>query len=405
MAPAGGIAENSSSARQNRELMSSINRSIPSKTECTVIGASLAMTVLAWLGCANAAVLTVGGNETYKTIQAAVNAAHDGDTINIRSGVYGCASVGLSGLTIQGVGDGPAKISGEVCQGKGLLVVSGTNTTISNLQFTNAKSSAGNGAGILMQGTNLTVLNSRFYNNQNGILSDFNTKSTITVKNSVFGGNGTCVGSAGCAHAIYAGHIGTLDVEKSTFADTQAGHAIKSRANNTIVIGNKITDGPTGTSSYLIDVPNGGAVTITGNYFEKGPRSSNSTAAIIMGEEGASNPAGAMLIANNTFQNDFSKTHEFIWNRSGNANLIVEGNVLSGNTTVLLKGPGTTGTKAFALPRTLYAADAAASFASTPTRLAASAINAVPEPAALALFGASLLGVGYFIRKRKGSVS
>ena len=372
-----------------------------------VAGVSFAFIILTSMDPASADILAVGTGQTYKTIQAAVNAAHSGDMINVHAGTYGCASISKSGLTIQGVGSGQVTISGAVCQSKGLLVISGSDTTINNIVFTNAKDSEGNGAGIRMQGTNLTILNSKFFNNQDGLLSDYNVHSTITVKDSTFGKNGTCVGSGGCAHAIYAGHVGTLDVENSTFNNTQAGHDIKSRANNTIIIGNKITDGPTGTSSYLIDVPNGGAVTITGNYLEKGPKSSNPTTAISMGEEGATNPAGAMLIANNTFQNDLAKTQEFIFNRTGSANLTVSGNVLSGYPTVLLKGLGTcltASTKTAALAYTVRPLDAAAAnFAATPSRFSASAPHAVPEPATLTLFGACLLGLGLLLRRRKGS--
>lgn len=361
---------------------------------------SFAFTILTSIDAADAATLTVGATETYKTIQAAVNAAATGDTIAIDSGNYTCANITKSGLTLIGVGSTRPVISGAVYGDKGLFVISGSNTTIQNLQFTNATSTSNNGAGIRMQGTNLTVLNSTFYSNQNGILSDYNTKSTITVKDSIFGKNGTCINPNGCGHAIYAGHIGTLDVENSTFSNTQAGHNIKSRANNTIVIDNKIQDTPTGTSSYLVDVPNGGAVTITGNYFEKGPKSSNPTAAIAMGEEGNLNAAGPMLIANNTFQNDDSKTQEFIWNRTGNAGLVVSGNVLSGYTTKVLNGPGTiqaapSQAAVAKVSAGVYGLSAAtANFAGVPLngKIAAT----VPEPPSFALLISFLIGLGLF---------
>ncbi len=37
---------------------------------------------------ASAATLTVGPGETYKTIAAAVAASHDGDTIDVKAGLY-----------------------------------------------------------------------------------------------------------------------------------------------------------------------------------------------------------------------------------------------------------------------------------------------------------------------------
>lgn len=369
-----------------------------------VAGVSFAFTALTSMSGAHAAILAVGSTQTYKTIQAAVNAAKAGDTIAIDAGTYAAANITKSNLTIQGVGPTQPIIQGPVYGSKALFVISGTNTTVANLLFRNATDSQGNGAGIRMQGTNLTVLNSTFTNNQDGILSDYNVHSTITVKNSSFNHNGTCIGSGGCAHAIYAGHIGTLDVENSTFSNTQAGHSIKSRANNTIVMNNTIKDTPTGTSSYLIDVPNGGAVTITGNYLEKGAKSTNSTAAIAMGEEGALNPVGPMLIANNTFQNDFTKTQVFIWNKTGNAGLVVSDNVLLGSKTVELRGAGTISNTppATVAMRTASNVQAAmANFAATPANFSAASATAVSEPATLWLFGAAILGLGFMGSRRK----
>ncbi|GAA0559966.1 right-handed parallel beta-helix repeat-containing protein [Rhizomicrobium electricum] len=345
-----------------------------------------------------ATTFTVGPTQYYKTIQAAVDKANSGDTINIQPGTYGAANITKSNLLIQGIGTTAPVITGKSYGDKGLFVISGTNTTIKNITFQNATSTSGNGAGIRMQGTNLTVLNSKFTGNQDGILTDANTKSTLTVKNSTFDKNGTCVSSSGCAHAIYAGHIAALDVENSTFNNTQAGHSIKSRANATTVMNNTIRDTSTGTASYLIDVPNGGAVTITGNNLEKGPKSTNSTTAIALGEEGATNPAGAMLIANNTFQNDLSKTQSFVWNKTGSSSLQVAGNVLTGYATKTLNGPGTVSTQSTKVA-VLSAGTAAAAFAAMPASFGTP--TDVPEPMSLALFATFLVGLGFFGKVRK----
>jgi hypothetical protein len=345
-----------------------------------------------------ATTFTVGPTQYYKTIQAAVDKANPGDTINMQAGTYGAVNITKSNLLIQGIGTTQPVITGKSYGDKGLFVISGTNTTIKNIAFQNATSTSGNGAGIRMQGTNLTVLNSKFTGNQDGILTDANTKSTLTVTNSTFDKNGTCVSSSGCAHAIYAGHIAKLDVENSTFKNTQAGHSIKSRANATVVINNSIQDTSTGTSSYLVDVPNGGAVTITGNSLEKGPKSTNSMTAIAMGEEGASNPVGAMLIANNTFQNDYSKTQSFVWNKTGSSSLQVSGNVLKGYATKTLNGLGTV-TAPSTKTAALKVGAAAAAFAAMPGSFGTP--TDVPEPATLVLFGTFLVGLGFFGKARR----
>jgi len=51
---------------------------------------------------ASAATLNVGSNQKYKTIQSAVNAAHDGDTIKVASGTYKETVTFQKGLTILG---------------------------------------------------------------------------------------------------------------------------------------------------------------------------------------------------------------------------------------------------------------------------------------------------------------
>ncbi|GAA0549799.1 hypothetical protein FHS83_001165 [Rhizomicrobium palustre] len=286
------------------------------------------------------AIITIGKGKMYSCPYYAAPHVQAGDTVEIYPGTYGGAWFWSSNITIKGMGPGVV-IQGTLTQGKGLFVLSGPNVTVDNITFKNANNYDGNGAGINFTGTNLTVTNSTFLNNQDGILTTPNGGSTITVKNSTFDGNGSNAGAHGAAHGIYAGTAALLDVENSTFTNTLEGHSIKSRAKNTIIKNNTITDGPNGTSSYLIDIPNGGAATITGNYLEKGPKSSNSSYAITMGEEGVKNPAGTILIADNTFVNDDKAGVVFAHNETGNADFTVSNNKISGLATTILTGKGT----------------------------------------------------------------
>ena len=303
-------------------------------------------------------------------------------------------------LTIVGMGAG-ATITGPVLMGKGLFDIEGDNATIKNLTFTGAKASAGNGSGIRLDGTNLTVLNSRFTYNQDGILTGDNSLSTITIKNSTFDHNGACVSA--CAHGVYVGHIAQLDVENSTFNATQKGHSIKSRALVTNILNNKITDGPNGTSSYLIDVAKGGAITITGNTLEKGPKASNAMYAISIGEEGPYLAQGPMLIANNTYQNDRMKG-VFVRNVSGYTGLVLSGNTLLGFTTTPLQGQGTiTANAANTLAAALIAPlnTSADGFAATMQFAASDATPSVPEESTLVLFATVLAGMMGLGRRRR----
>jgi len=286
-------------------------------------------------------VITVGKGQQYSSLYLAAPHVKKGDVIELVPGTYSGALFYNSNITIEGMGPGVV-ITGGTTQDKGLLVLDGSNVTVENVTFEGAQSSDGNGAGIRFEGTNLTVLNSTFIDNQDGILTNPNGKSTITVKNCTFDGNGSDAGgSMGAAHAIYCGAAALLDVENSTFTNTQQGHDIKSRAKNTIIENNSITDGPTGTSSYLIDIPNGGAATITGNTLEKGPNSANSSYAITVGEEGATNPPGPVLIADNTFVNDDKSGVVFAHNQTGYADFTVADNTISGLQTTLITGKGT----------------------------------------------------------------
>ena len=141
-----------------------------------------------------------------------------------------------------------------------------------------------------------------------------NPGSTIVVRNSYFSGNGNCI--AACAHGIYVNHITLLRVENSEFSEQHEGHHIKSRAARTEIIDNSIYDGPQGSSSYLVDLPNGGAALISGNKFEKGPNSQNKhvAIAILAEKDKIPNPNGQIVIENNTFSNDTGSPTTFVRN-------------------------------------------------------------------------------------------
>jgi hypothetical protein len=125
----------------------------------------------------------------------------------------------------------------------------------------------------------------------------------VRITDSAFIGDGTCIRL--CAHGVYAGaRIALLEIDDSVFLDTKVGHHIKSRARNTIIRDNRIEDGPTGTASYLIDIPNGGNVLIQGNTMEKGAHSENPAVAISIGEEGVKNPTSVLIVRGNVFHSD-----------------------------------------------------------------------------------------------------
>ena len=278
-----------------------------------LIGIGLLAAPFGWPGLAAARTLMVGAEQQYKAPGAALQAAQDSDTIMIQPGTYyDCGFVRANNVTVEGSGPGVV-LTDKSCGGKALLVVDGNDITIRNLTLQRARVPDGNGAGIRAEGGNLLVDRTRFLNNQNGILSADNPKATITVKDSEFVGNGVC--AAACAHSIYIGNVAKLVVQDTRITETHSGHGIKSRAQRTEVLNCDISDGPTGNSSYTIDIPNGGALVVVGNKLEKGPNAENTANTISIGEEGVDRPTDEIVIKNNRLTNDeVDKTTTFVNN-------------------------------------------------------------------------------------------
>ncbi len=289
---------------------------------------------------AGARTLMVGPGQAYSLPSAAAAAAQNGDTISIAAGTYtDCAVWNASNITIAGAGMRNTHIGNKSCIGKGVFVIYGNNVTVRDLALVHASVPDLNGAGIRAEGTNLVVQRVHFMHNQDGILADEIPASKILVRDSYFYGNGNCPPSGqGCAHGMYINGVAELTVEHSSFLNQREGHHIKSRAAITRVIDNSIEDGPKGTSSYLIDAPNGGAVTISGNHLEKGPLSSNPYVAISIGEEGVTWPAAPITVTDNVLRNDGAPT-TFVSNNTSVAAQLV-GNTMEGDPITLLHGPG-----------------------------------------------------------------
>jgi hypothetical protein len=281
--------------------------------------------------------LTVGPGHAFKVPSQAAAVAKAGDVVRIEAGTYAdCAVWRAPGLTIEASG-GAVRITGPTCDNKGLFVVEANDVTVRGITFAGAVDSFNNGAGIRGLGDNLTVEGSRFLDNQNGILTAGGPDSVVRVTNSVFFGNGACIEQ--CAHGIYAGTANRLlDIEHCVFANTRTAHHIKSRARNTIVENSTIEDGPDGTASYLIDVPNGGNVLIDGNEMEKGPKSENREVAISIGVEGVTNPTQVLIIRDNRFRNDIGGPTIFVRNSTGTP-AQVQDNQMTGPVMVL-RGAG-----------------------------------------------------------------
>jgi len=280
--------------------------------------------------------LLVGPDQELKAPSAAAAVASDGDTIEIAPGEYfDCAVWKANHLTIVGKGTGVI-ITDVTCEGKALFVTRGSDITIRNLTFTRARVPDENGAGIRAEGANLRIEGSRFINNENGILAADSPQSTISIVGSEFIANGKCVKN--CAHGVYVNQIALLRIERSKFIGTKDGHHIKSRAPRTELIGNDIEDGEKGTSSYLVDISNGGSLIMENNVLEKGPKCTNHTAAVVIGAEGVTQRTPEISIKGNKFTNDQTIETIFVKNMTATEAILV-GNTLKGKV-VPLSGDG-----------------------------------------------------------------
>ena len=277
-------------------------------------------------GTGLARTLDVGPGKTFALPSQAAAVARDGDHVEIAPGKYvDCAVWRANGLVIEGTAAGVV-IADKACLDKGLFIVAGDNTTVRNLTLTGARVPDMNGSGIRLESGSLTVDGVKFVENQDGILGG-QPGATVVIRNSTFLHNGVC--APVCAHGIYVGEVKLLRVENSRFFETRQGHSIKSRALRTEVLGCDIADGPNGTSSYLIDAPNGGALIVRGNILEKGPKSENHSTLIAVGEEGVTHPTPEIVIVNNDFRNDGDYPTKLLWNATTTQS-VQSGNRLAG---------------------------------------------------------------------------
>lgn len=248
-------------------------------------------------------VLAVGPGKAYATPSAAAQVAREGDMVRIAAGEYrgDVATWTANRLTICGDG-GRARLhaDGRSAGGKAIWVVAGADITIDSIDFHGARVPDHNGAGIRAEHRSgeLRVLNSGFYDNQNGILSAAGPVA-ITIEGSEFARSDTGT-LAALGHNLYIGRIDRLTVRRSFFHEAVRGHNLKSRARVSLIESSYFMDGPSGRSSYLTDFPDGGQVMLRGNLLHKGPLAENPTAIAYGAESMAAWPTNTLALSHNT---------------------------------------------------------------------------------------------------------
>jgi hypothetical protein len=245
-------------------------------------------------------IIDVTQGQSFTTLSAAISGSLGGDVIDVSAGSYSEYFPKINhDLTIEGVG-GLAVLTnpGSPTNGQGVLVID-ANVTLRNLDISGAVVPDNNGAGVRVETGALTVVNSHLHNNQDGILVNSGAGS-VSITGSEIDHNGA---GDGYSHNIYVGDVPSLTVTDSYIHDAVGGHEIKSRADVTIITGNRIQD-QSGTGNYGVDLPDGGDATITGNTFQKGANTENWIYIHYGGEAPPSYTNSQLTISDNIFIND-----------------------------------------------------------------------------------------------------
>jgi hypothetical protein len=240
--------------------------------------------------------------------------AASGDVIEVLPGEYRGQVGVIQGkqLTLRGVGQ-PRPVfvaDGQSAEGKGILVVRGSEVVVENIEFRAARVRDRNGAGIRFDSGKLQIRGCRFVDNENGVLSGNDAQSELEIADSEFA---AAPAGTPLPHLIYVGRIARFTLRGSRVRGGQDGHLVKSRAAVNHVLYNELIDGPNGRASYELEFPNGGLAFVVGNVIAQSESTTNPVL-LAFGSEG---PRGnvnehGLYVVHNTFINAGLKPGWFV---------------------------------------------------------------------------------------------
>jgi len=252
-------------------------------------------------------VVQVGPGRAITTLRQAARVAKSGSIVEIDAGDYrGDVAVWRQNdLLIRGVG-GRARVfaNGRSAQDKAVWVVTGDRVVIENVELSGARVPDHNGAGIRYEGADLTLRHCRLHHNEMGLLAIKNPRGRVYIEDCEVDHNLTDTARHGkLGHNLYIGAIASFTLYNSNVHDGRQGHLVKSRAQSNYIRGNQLLDAE-GSSSYLIDLPNGGQAEISNNHLLQGRDSPNKTAIAFAAEHGRERPGQRLRVIDNVFEND-----------------------------------------------------------------------------------------------------
>jgi hypothetical protein len=224
--------------------------------------------LIALPGLAQARTLEVGPGRQYEQPSAAAAVAEDGDTVSIAPGEYfDCAIWHANRLTIAGEpGEPGATLTDAACNGKAAFVIVGNGVTVRNLGFARIRVPDDNGAGIRADGRDLTVQDSRFTNDQIGILAASPGGGFLRIVDCSFSEQGSSL-TGRSNFAVRASGYDLVHIERSSFEKARAGAHISAEAARTELLGDRLLDEGGQMAGPMVTVQ-GGALLLEANTVE-----------------------------------------------------------------------------------------------------------------------------------------
>jgi hypothetical protein len=273
--------------------------------------------------------ILVNGRE-FVDLTAALNSLQDGDTLELGSSIYKTPLV-IRNDRVTVLGKGHVIFDGAVAENKAAIVIKGNSVSIYNIECKGIKVPDQNGACVRLEGANLLLNHVYFHDSEQGLLTG-GQPELIKIKDSRF----ELLGRSGRAHGIYVGG-GELYIEDSLFiAAVDQGHEIKSRAKVTEII-RSVVASLSSNDSRLIDISNGGIVSIRDSILEKGPGSVNSDL-IGYGLEGYKHKSNYIELKDNIVIMDRERNNNLLHSTKKDLETVFDSNVFIGREEMIVDG-------------------------------------------------------------------
>jgi len=309
------------------------------------MGYGLVFAALLVAAPAGALVVHVGPARDIRTLAHAARYARSGDVVEVDAGRYfdDGAVWDQDTLVIRAVnGRVRVEAGARVPEDKAIFVVRGRDVTIEGFEFAGAHVPDGNGAGIRHERGRLVVRDCLFEDNEMGLLAGNDAQAELVVERSEFRGNAVAPAlqaAHGVGHQIYVSAIGRFTLRESYVHHGAAGHLVKSRARESIIEYNRLTDEAGGHASYELEFPDGGIALVVGNLIGQSATTENATI-VSFGAESWRWPDNRLYLVHNTIVDGLPRGGVVLHVAEGATAVDVLNNVVVGNALVKPRAPG-----------------------------------------------------------------